>query len=285
MNSLITMVDSRVFRRLFTEIVQASSGNLDLASASLYIAGEEYPTLAVEKYLAYLDSTANVTRRAIPKSATATKQLTALSTHLAKIEGFQGSAEEKPDPRTVYLNEVIDRKLGLPISLSILYKEVAARNGIFLEGIGLPGRFILKYANSPEEIFVDPANDGAVMSRGDCEELVRNMYQGQVVFREEFLHPYNDKQILVRLLTTLKVCYFESREYAKSLAATDRIAIIDPTLHVNIRERARLLYLMGRYRDAIRGLELYLKIFPDSDDEEEIKTQIHSLWSLVASLS
>ena len=123
------------------------------------------------------------------------------------------------------------------------------------------------------------------MSRGDCEELVRNMYQGQVVFREEFLHPYNDKQILVRLLTTLKVCYFESREYAKSLAATDRIAIIDPTLHVNIRERARLLYLMGRYRDAIRGLELYLKIFPDSDDEEEIKTQIHSLWSLVASLS
>ena len=226
------MVDSRVFRRLFTEIVQASNGNLDLASASLYIAGEEYPTLAVEKYLACLDSTANVTRRAIPKSATATKQLTALSTHLAKIEGFRGSAEEKVDPKTVYLNEVIDRKLGLPISLSILYKEVAARNCIFLEGIGLPGRFILKYANSPEEIFVDPANDGAVMSRGDCEELVRNMYQGQVVFREEFLHPYNDKQILVRLLTTLKVCYFESREYAKSLAATDRIAIIDPTLHV-----------------------------------------------------
>ena len=279
------MVDPRVFRRLFTEILQAPNEHLDLATASLYIAGEEYPNLDVGKYLAYLDSTAEATRRTIPKGATDKERLTALSRHLATVEGFHGSAAKRPDAQTVYLNEVIDRKIGLPISLSILYKEVAARNGIVLEGIGLPGRFILKYANSPQDIFVDPANAGAVIGRADCEELVRNMHQGQVVFREEFLHPYNEKQILVRLLTTLKVCYFESRDYAKSLAAADRIAIIDPTLNVNIRERARLLYLMGRYRDAIRGLELYLKIFPDSDDKEEIKTQIQSLWFLVSSLS
>lgn len=279
------MVEWRVFRRLFTEAVRGPEEDVDLTLACLYIAGEEYPEIDVDRYAGEIDGIAARVADNLPGDATIRSWLGEMGHYLSHVEGFHGDPEGRSDPRTGYLNEVIDRKVGIPISLSVLYKEVAARNGVLLEGVGLPGRFILRCRSGEGDVFIDPWDNGSLLTRADCEELVRRRYQGSVPFREEYLYPFDKKQVLVRLLTSLKVAYFESREHARSLAAADRIAIVDPSLDVNIRERGRLHYLLGHYREAIRSLELYLRLFPEASDKEDIENQIRGLWTLIANLS
>ncbi|MBI4339427.1 MAG: transglutaminase family protein [Chloroflexi bacterium] len=279
------MLQQRVFRRLFTEQVRGPEEEVDLALAALYVAGEEYPELDVDACIGALDSLGQRASEAFPQEGDVRERLEALGRHLSTTEGFTGDTDAYDDPRNSYLNDVLDRKKGVPISLSILYKEVAARCGLPLEGIGLPGHFILACPGQAEAVFLDPFHGGRLLSRADCEELVHTRYQGRVPFREEYLYPYDKKQMLVRLLTNLKRIYFEAKDYPRALSAADRIAIIDPNLDVNIRERARLHYLMGQYREAIRSLELYLKLFPRADDKEKVQGEIAALWSLIASLS
>ncbi|MBI4197845.1 MAG: tetratricopeptide repeat protein [Chloroflexi bacterium] len=278
------MLQQRVFRRLFTEMVRGPDEDVDLALAALYIAGEERPELDVDACMAAIDVLAKRTAEALPQGASPQERLAALGRHLAQAEGFHGVTETPVEPRNDYLDQVLEGKRGTGIALCILYKAVAARCGLVLEGIGLPGHFILRHAVPGEVLYLDPLGRGRLMTHTECEESVRSRYQGRVPFREEFLFPYDKKQMLVRLLTSLKVAYFETREYSKALAAADRIAIIDPNLSVNIRERARLYYLLGRYREAIRSLELYLKLFPEADDKEKAEGEIQALWSLIATL-
>jgi regulator of sirC expression with transglutaminase-like and TPR domain len=277
-------LQQRVFRRLFTEMVRGPEEDVDLALAALYIAGEERPELDVDACTEAIDALAERVAEALPQDASPRERVAALGRHLAQAEGFQGSTETPREPRNDYLDQVLERKQGTHIALCILYKAVAARCGLVLEGIGLPGHFILHHVAQGEVLYLDPGSGGRLMTRADCEESVRNRYQGCVPFREEFLFPYDKKQMLVRLLTSLKVAYFETREYAKALAAADRTAIIDPNLPVNIRERARLYYLLGQYREAIRSLELYLKLFPEADDKEKAEGEIQALWALIATL-
>ncbi|MBI4312368.1 MAG: transglutaminase family protein [Chloroflexi bacterium] len=273
-----------MFRRLFTELVRGPEEDVDLALAALYIAGEERPDLDVDACLATLDAIAGRVAPALLQDAPPVERLAALGRRLSQSEGFTGDSEGRADPRNCYLDQVLERKRGNHISLCILYKVIAAKCGIVLDGVGLPGHFILSYAAGSLAVYLDPFNGGGLMTRADCEESVRSRYEGGAPFKEEFLFPYDKKQMLVRLLTGLKVAYFESKEYAKALSASDRIAIIDPALSVNIRERARLYYLMGQYREAIRGLELYLKLFPEAEDKEKAEEEIKALWALIATL-
>ncbi len=273
-----------VFRRLFTDMVSLPEEDVDLTLASLYIAGEEYPDLDVDACLDALDAIASRTKAVLPNDATLSERFVALGKHLSGGEGFHGDSQAGRDHRNGYLNQVLERRRGSSIALCVLYKVVASRCGIVLEGVGLPGHFILRHAAGGDILYLDPFNNGVLMTRADCEASVRERYQGRVPFKEEFLLPYDKKQMLVRLLTFIKVAYFEGKDYAKSLAASDRIAIIDPGLSVNIRERARLNYLMGKYREAIRSLELYLRLFPKADDRAKAEEEIQALWGLIAAV-
>jgi len=280
------LLQQRVFRRLFTDMVRGPEEDVDIALSALYIAGEEYPNLDIDACISALDAIAGRAASALPlaQDASPTSRLATLGRHLSSAEGFHGDADPLQDPRNSYLNQVLERKKGSYIALCVLYKAVAAPCGIILEGIGLPGHFILGHIACGETLYVDPFNNGTLMTHADIEASVHSRYQGRIPFKEEFLLPYDKKQMLVRLLTSLKVAYFESKDYAKALAAADRIAIIDPNLNVNIRERARLNYLMGRYREAIQSLELYLKLFPDTDDREKAQQEIQAIWALISTL-
>ncbi|MBI4203135.1 MAG: transglutaminase family protein [Chloroflexi bacterium] len=279
------MLEQRVFRRLFTEMVSPPEQEVDLTRAALYIAGEERPRLDVDACLETLDELGYRVKEAVPWKGSPREQLEAFGQYLSSVEGFIGDPEDNLGEGHNYLDQVLESKWGSDISLSILYKVIGSRCGLLLEGIGLPGHFILSHRARGETQYLDPYHHGRLMTREDCEASVRERYKGQVPFKEEFLLPYDKKQMLVRLLTSMKVSYFQSKDYVRALAASDRIAIIDPNLSVNVRERARLFYLMGQYREAIRGLELYLKLFPDADDKAKAQAEMQALWSLMSSLS
>ena len=285
------------FRRLFSEMVGQPDEDIDLAKAALYISGEEYPDLDVAHYLDILDSLAegasHDTRQEHDPQGLGNSQgredlrakIQRLSEFLFVDQEFCGNDEGYYDPRNSYLNEVLDQKTGIPITISLVYMEVARRLGIVFEGIGLPGHFVIRTGPPEQELYVDPFNSGQIMSRSDCERTVHNLFQGRIEFREEFLLPYPKKAFLIRILTNLKQNYFRMEDYHRAISAADRVAIIDPSLGSNLKERAWSYYGLKQYRMAIRDLESYLKATPQAEDTEEVKRQIQAIWSTLAALN
>ena len=273
------------FRKLFCDMVRRSDEDISLAKAALYIAGEEYPDLELSKYLETLDILSEEAAHYIGTTDDPRSGLQRLSEYLFVRQGFHGDQDNYYDPENSYLNRVLERKTGIPITLSIVYMEVGRRLGLILNGIGLPGHFILRHGPPEWDLYVDPFNEGRVLSKADCELIVYDMFGGKAQFREEFLLPCTKKQILVRMLTNVKHVAHHQGDYQRAIAALDRIEITEPGLGRNLKERASLNYEMRQYKLAIKDLELYLKSTPQAEDAEDIKNQIQSLWRFMATLN
>ena len=259
--------------------------DIDLARAALYIAGQEFPDLDVDQYLSMLDFHAQEAERYIGNSQDLQTRIDLLSEFLFVYRGFHGNQEDYYDPQNSYLNQVLDRRTGIPITLSLVYMEVARRLGMVFEGIGLPGHFIMRTGPPDQELYVDAFNGGQRLSTADCERLIDNMFQGRLQFREEHLLPYSKKVFLERMLTNLKRSYGRMGDYRRSLSAADLIAMIDPDSGSNLKERAGLYYSLGLYRLAIRDLESYLGANPKAEDAESIRQHIRRIWSTLSNLN
>ena len=273
------------FRSLFSNLLRREEEDISLAEASWYIAGERYPDLDVSKCSATLDTLGRDAGQYVGNESDPKLALQRLSEYLFIREGFQGNHDDYYDPDNSYLNRVLERKLGIPITLSIIYMEVGLRLGLILEGIGLPGHFILRHGPPEWELYVDAFNEGRIISRSDCEQVVADLFDGRAQFSEELLLPCTKKQILVRMLTNLKGTYQQRQDYQQAVAAADRIAIIEPWMGSNLKDRAWLHRQLKQYRLAIKDLELYLKTTPVPQDVEEIKKQIQRLWYIIVTLN
>jgi regulator of sirC expression with transglutaminase-like and TPR domain len=163
-------------RHQFTEIVSGSEHRLDLARAALLIASEEYPGLDSLRYIAKLEVMAAAVRGAVTTTDDPTLKIRYLSAYLFGERGFRGNAEAYYDPRNSFLNDVVDRKLGIPITLSIIYMEVGRRVGMPLQGIGMPGHFIMKYAEPGEDLYIDPFNRERILTLQPFKELIQQLY-------------------------------------------------------------------------------------------------------------
>src|SRR5690606_13169173 len=141
------------------------------------------------------------------------------------------------DPRNSFLNEVLDRKLGIPITISVVYIEVGRRAGLPLYGVGMPGHFIVKYDGPDAEIFVDPFNNGRILSRAACAELVQQIYGEPIPFEETFLATVSKKQILSRMLTNLKAVYLQEKRFLKALSVIERLLLIQPRSEQDVKDR------------------------------------------------
>ena len=272
-----------MFRRLFADMVRGEQEDISLAEAALYIAGEQYPDLDVQGYVRELDEMAGEAREYAGETEDAREALRRLSEYLFLRVGFQGNEGDYYDPENSYLNRVMDRKLGIPITLSIVYMEVARRLGMVLEGIGLPGHFILRHGPPEWELYVDPFHGGQLLSQADCEQLVQQLFHGGAEFQDEFLLPCTQKAILVRLLSNLKSVYGQQEEYRLALAAADRIALVEPRMAGNHKDRAALYLRLGEYRLAAQSLQSCLNASPEAQDAGQIRDQIQSLWQAVFS--
>ena len=270
-------------RRVFARLVSRPEPAIDLAEAALLIAKEEYPDLEVTQYLARLDCLADELRDRGDGTGDPHRLIVGLGDYLFREQGFRGNADDYYDPRNSFLNEVLDRRMGIPITLSTIYMEVARRLGVRLHGVGMPGHFLVKYVGPDEEIVIDPFGGGAIVSPADCQRILDRISGGKLALEPRFLSALGTRQILARMLTNLKVIYFNSEAYAKALSMVERLLILDPHAATEVRDRGLLSSQLKRYRQAMADLEQYLTLAPAAEDAEVIRDHLRSIRQRVAS--
>jgi|ERR1051326_2647544 regulator of sirC expression with transglutaminase-like and TPR domain len=255
---------------------------IDLIRAALVIARTEYPNLDIEEYAGRIERMA---RRVAEAAADLDQQrtLAALNRVIFEQSNLRGNREDYYDPRNSFLNDVLDRGLGIPITLSIIYMEVAGRVGFPLSGVGMPGHFLLKhYGDSEQEILIDCFNRGDILSRQDCQSRLDEIYSGEMKLRPEFLHPISRRQILTRMLNNLKTVYLSTRNFRKALPIADLILVIYPHSAEDVKQRALLRYSMNLHGLAAEDLDEYLKISPTASDADEIRQMSLSIRRMLA---
>jgi regulator of sirC expression with transglutaminase-like and TPR domain len=272
-------------RARFAEIVARPENELELDRAALLIAAEEYPDLEVERYLDQIDSFAGMARERDDAAADPLVRIMRLSHLLFDELGFRGNVEDYFDARNSFLNDVIDRRTGIPITLSVVYIDVARRAGLRLFGIGMPGHFIVKYADEEREILIDPFNGGRLLSEEKCREMIEELYGGRMKFHPSLLRVVTKKQILTRMLQNLKGIYARAGDQHKTLGVIERALLINPDVAGEIRDRGLVYAGMERYAAALADLEDYLRRAPQVADAKEIKERIKQLRQKQAQLN
>lgn len=263
-------------RSRFAEIIALPDEQINLAEAALLIAAEQYPRLNVATYLAKLDRIADVARDHIALAVGVSDYISAMNATLYEDYGFQGNRDNYYDPRNSFLNEVIDRRMGIPITLSVLYIEVARRIGFTVEGVGLPGHFIVRHPSEAETIYIDPYNRGRLLGEMGCAELVAEISGGRRQLEPEQLLPMTKKQILSRMLTNLLGIYARS-DHRRALTIIERILVLHPNSAAHVRDHGLLLALVGQTVQALAALERYLKMEPAAADADLVREQIKTI--------
>jgi regulator of sirC expression with transglutaminase-like and TPR domain len=264
-------------RRRFAEVVSRDDERVDLAKAALLIAAEEYPRIETSLYLEKLDRIADLAREQAAGAETSLDFITAINTTLFDELRFRGNIDNYYDPRNSYLNEVIDRRTGIPITLAVVYMEVARRIGFAVDGVGLPGHFIVKHSDENGEVFIDVFNRGRLLGEVGCADLLASLSRGKLVLRPEHLLPATRKQILTRLLSNILGIYSGTTDYHRALAAIERILLINPDSLSHIRDHGLLLAAAGKTTGALDELERYLTLSPEAPDAEAIAEQMKSI--------
>lgn len=256
-------------RARFAEILERDPVPLD--EAALAVAEEEYPSLDLEEYLVRLDRLGERVRTLAPGAPRGASTLNALRRVLHEELGLRGNEVDYHDPRNSFLNDVLDRKLGIPISLSVLWIEVARRCGLGLQGVGFPGHFLAKYASpAGVEIFVDAFNGGEMLSADECVARYRARTGGRDLDRR-YLRGVSTRQILARMLQNLKRIYVERRDDVRAYAALDRLLVLSPGQIESLRDRGLVAARLGGGAAAARDLEAYLSRAPAAPDADEIR--------------
>lgn len=263
-------------RRELAELV-APGAEIDLAHAALLIAEEEYPQLRPEPYLQRLDLFSEMVKDRLANESAAPVLLGEISKVLFDEEGFRGNAESYYDPRNSFLNDVLDRHLGIPITLSIIYMEVGWRLGLPLEGVNFPGHFLVRYEGEALKLLIDPFQGGQIRFEDEAQDLLDRVYGGTVKLQETYMRPASKRDILVRLLSNLKMIYLNGRDDERALAAVERILLVRPDAIDEMRDRGMILARRGEAAEAIAQLEAYLEHAPDAADAGRIRMLITEL--------
>lgn len=249
--------------RLFAMMMEKPEHEIPLTEAALLIARTEYPELEIAVQLDRFRKLAGHLQILNPTNPS--KHIRAINQLLYVEEGFAGNDDDYDDPRNSYLNDVLDRKMGIPITLSLVYMEVARLNGLRVEGVGFPGHFLVKYVAPGREIYVDPYHAGAIMTRDDCVERLRAQYGAEAEMKSEFLAASTPKKILSRMLNNLKGSYFRRRHYGRVLILIEMSLAIDPASLDPLRDRGMVYLQMNRYRQAAADFKAYLSLCSKDD--------------------
>ena len=270
------MNETPAARRAFAALVALPDDAIDLAQAALLIAREEYPDLEVGRYLARLDEMAEAVRRRLRGGEGFTSQIAHLNRLLFDELGFRGNREEYFDPRNSFLNDVLDRRIGIPITLSAIYLEVGRRIGCPLAGVSFPGHFLVRYVGrgAPAEVLIDPFNKGRILTEAECRARLLETYQGQIEYRPELLKRARNREILERMLNNLKVIYQAQRDYHRALAVQELLLCIHPGSPPAIRERGAIYYHLACFGQAADDLERYLAAEPGAPDAAKIRERL-----------
>ena len=248
----------------------------DLTRIALEIARDAYPDLEPGPYLERIEALAARVRDRAPAAAKARQVLGQINWVLFVEEGFQGNTEDYYDPKNSYLNQVIERKTGIPISLSVLYRAVAHRLGLEMEGVNLPAHFMLRVGRGDETIFVDPFHAGALLDRQGCERRVAELVGRPVVLSDLELAPCGLDLVVTRMLRNLKAIYLRGHDFSTALPVQRRLAALNPDDPLEQRDLGMLCLQLDRPADAIAPLQSLLDARPEPEDADAIRALLRA---------
>jgi regulator of sirC expression with transglutaminase-like and TPR domain len=272
-------------RQTFQQLVTLPDGAIPLAEAALLMACEEYPQLTISPYLDQLDEIAAQVKATLHQDDSPLQIAGKINVVLFGELGFRGNTEDYYDPRNSFFNDVLERRIGIPITLSALYLEIARRIPFPVTGVGMPGHFLVKYNDRSQEFFLDPFDGGKILSHADCEEKLKQLYGDTLQFSDQLLDSVTHRQILARMLNNLKSIYLKGQTYDKGLAIVDMMMLVDPDDPEQYRDRGLLRLRLRQFEKAARDLEHYIKVAPDAADRPDVEEHLKKLKRIQAMMN
>ncbi len=272
-------------RNLLAQILQGEEAQIDLGAAALAIAAGHYVQLDQAAYLKRLDSLAEEARQRIGRTRRVERVIAVLNTLLFEEQGFRGNTETYYDPANSFLNEVMDRRVGLPITLSVLYLAITHRLNLPVYGVGMPLHFLVKYVGRGREIYIDPFYGGRILTPEGCRERIERIVKQPVVFDPAYLNATPKRLILYRLLNNLKQVYLRREEPGRAGRVIEQMLIVAPDSHADVRDRGLLFLQENALSSGVAWLTRYLELVPEAPDAERIRRAIRSAYAQRARLN
>jgi regulator of sirC expression with transglutaminase-like and TPR domain len=275
-------------------VAASNAPGTGLAQAALVIAQIEYPRLDLQAYLARLDSMGDAARLRVSRhveetgDASLLSHIRGLNAYLFDDQRFVGNREHYEDPRNSCLNEVLDRRTGIPITLSVVYMEVGLRAGLQVDGVNFPGHFLVRLpqptARPDRGPIIDPFHAGAILSEHDCRRLLQKHVGSEVAFSRSLLAPATRSQIIVRMLLNLKRIYVHMRSFPQARDVTELLLAVTPSALSELRDRGLLAYHLNDVTSALRDLQTYLRLASMGETNKEERQEHLQIWEHVKTL-
>ena len=253
-----------------------------LARGALLIAKEEYPNLDIDEYLDKLATLAREAEPIVRAGEDTVERVQLLSHFLFELKGFEGNAENYNDPRNSFLNDVLNRRLGLPITLSVVYLEVGRRLGINLYGVSFPNHFLVKAVDERGELIIDPFVGGKILALDEIRARLTQIYGQPVELNPAMLKARGARHILARMLRNLKIIYMGASDWTRALSALDRIIMLEPRSLDELVERGGLFERLECFKPALDDYQSFLSQAPEHPAAEAAREAVLRLIRQVA---
>lgn len=276
------------FDQILDEFRRVTSGPADevpLSRAALVAARSEYPDLDVDGYERRVQDIAATLEQHLGRGEVRShprRTIMTVNQLLFRELGFHGNVDHYDDPRNLYLNEVLSERRGIPVSLAIVYSEVCQRVGLDVQPVGLPGHVICRYrpdadGNPEDDLLLDVFAGGRLLTRDDCQTLVRNIFGSRIAFKEHHLASLQPRQVLQRLLHNLKAGYLQRGDEDRAGRVIELLLVLFPWDLDEIRDRGMLRERLGETESALDDLEQYMQYRPGARDIQMVRETVRSL--------
>lgn len=264
----------------FVRMAGLPDAEIDLAGAGFLIAAMEYPELDLDHQFGQLDSLAEGVAGRLDTSRDPLFCVNTLSEYLFDELGFQGNLDDYYDPRNSFLNEVLQRRLGIPITLSLVCIEVGKRLDIPLLGVSMPGHFLLRHQGE-EDLYIDPFNKGILLSEEECAQRLQQVTQANEPWDPRFLAPVSNREFVARILRNLKNIYLERQDHDHAIMTIDRLIVLQPDVTLERRDRGIVRYNLGRHEESLEDLTIYLDSDPEGGNVADVERLVRRLRDLL----
>lgn len=269
----------------FERIMELPDGSLSLARAALLIAAESDPAVDVEREMETLDRWAAELKSRLAPGWNNLQKLARLRSYVYEDLRFRGDDRDYYSPQNSLLHEVIRRRRGIPLTLSIIFLELGWRAGMPLEGVGFPGHFLVRLSGEPGDLLLDPFADGRSVHEEECRRMLLEISGGKLEYDRALTRSVDKRAMIVRLLQNLKGAYLRAHDDAHALAAVERLRLLSPGDADETRDEGLLLFRLHRYGRALDALESYLALRAAAPDRSAIQHHVTALRHILAGLN
>ena len=269
----------------FERVVKSPEDSFDLVRAAMLVAAEADPSVDLDAELATLERWGDELASRIEPEWNNLQKLARLRRYVYEDLRFHGDEKDYFSPENSLLHSVMRRRIGIPLTLSIVFLVLGWRIGMPLEGVGFPGHFLVRLTGEERELLLDTYHQGMSVDHHDCARMLEQITQGQLRFQESMLAPMTKRDIIARLLMNLKGASLRARQDELALLAVDRLLVLHPEDSEQVRDRGLLLYRLRRYHQALEDLKCYLAARPDATDREAVEHHVVSLREILASMN